>query len=250
LVPAEMTRCKEFSNLFSEEDLTRFFSILVSTEADMRWASQPRFQLEMGLMKILQAKKLVAIEELLAKLGGNPQIQPSDPLLGKKSDTTFKPNLSGSLPAATAVKPQVQAHPELTGTAKPEELVQKIRQAVFEKSPMLSALLDHAIAIRLSEGEIEVQFLEKEKFSFDMLQARENLQLVQQVAESVTGSRRQIKPTIAREESLGTATERKPEPNRTDSKVDLIEQIKEDSAVKIFLKTFHGEITEIKELKR
>ena len=44
--------------------------------------------------------------------------------------------------------------------------------------------------------------------------------------------------------------EKDSESNQTDSRVDLIEQIKEDSAVKNFLTTFQGEIVEIKELKR
>ena len=250
LAPAEMTRCHEFSDLFSEEDLTRFFSILVSTESDMRWSSQPRFQLEMGLMKILQAKKLVAIEELLTNLGGNPQIQSSNSASGKKSGGTLNPNISQSLTTAAAVKLQVQSDPELPGKAKLEEPSQKIRHAVFEKSPMISALLDHAIAMKVTEGEIEVVFLEKEKFSYDMLQTLENLQLVQQVTNSVIGRPRPIKLTLLKEGGMGTAIGNKPESSQTDSRVNLIEQIKEDSEVKDFLNTFQGEIIEIKELKR
>jgi DNA polymerase III subunit gamma/tau len=250
LAPAEMTRCHEFSNLFSEEDLTRFFSILVSTESDMRWSSQPRFQLEMGLMKILQAKKLVSIEELLANLGGNPLIPATNYSSGKKLTGTLKPTISGSLGVATAVKLQVHSDPELPGKPKLEELSQKIRQAVFEKSPMISALLDHAVAMKLSDREIEVLFLEKEKFSYDMLQARENLQLVQQVADSVTGSPRLIRLILSEEKTPKTLVVKDSESNSTDPRVDPIEQIKEDSAVKNFLATFQGEIVEIKELKR
>ncbi len=250
LAPAEMARCHEFSGYFSEEDLTRFFSILVSTESDMRWSSQPRFQLEMGLMKILQAKKMVAIEELLTNLGGIPQIQSSNSPSGNKSAGTLKPNPSQGLTAAAAVKPQVRPDPELPSKTKLEEPSQKIRHAVFEKSPMISALLDHAVAMKLSDGEIEVVFLEREKFSYDMLQARENLQLVQQVASSIIGKPRLIKLTLLREGNSGTAIEKQSESDQTDSRVDLIEQIKKDSDVKKFLDTFQGEIVEIKEMKR
>ncbi len=250
LAPAEMARCHEFSGYFSEEDLTRFFSILVSTESDMRWSSQPRFQLEMGLMKILQAKKIVAIEELLTNLGGIPQIQSSNSPSGNKSAGTPKPNPSQGLTTAAAVKPQVRPDPELPSSTKLEEPSQKIRHAVFEKSPMISALLDHAVAMKLSDGEIEVVFLEREKFSYDMLQARENLQLVQQVASSIIGKPRLIKLTLLREGNSGTAIEKQSESDQTDSRVDLIEQIKKDSDVKKFLDTFQGEIVEIKEMKR
>lgn len=63
--------------LFSEQDLIRFFSVLTKTEQDIRVSSQPRFQLEIGLMKLLHARRLYLLEdalqqvnELVAQLGG------------------------------------------------------------------------------------------------------------------------------------------------------------------------------------
>ena len=252
LAPAEMARGREIADQFTEEDLTRFFGILVSTESDMRWSSQPRFHLEMGLMKILQVKKLVSIEELLANLGGNPGTPPLRPLPHKDSGTAPKTSsiLSGSPQAGTAVKLQVQADTNLPTGVQPEKLARDVRQAVFEKSPMVSALLDHASGISLLEREIEISFLEKEKFSHDMLQARENLQLVQRVAEAVTGKVRLVKLKLAKIQAPDTVLDKKPEPERGGIKEELIEQIKEDSSVKNFLDTFQGEIIEIKELKR
>jgi DNA polymerase III subunit gamma/tau len=53
---------------FSEQDLIRFFSILVKTEQDIRISSQPRFHLEIGLMKLVQASRLYLIEDALSRL--------------------------------------------------------------------------------------------------------------------------------------------------------------------------------------
>ena len=53
---------------FSEQDLIRFFSILVKTEQDIRISSQPRFHLEIGLMKMVQASRLYMIEDALSRL--------------------------------------------------------------------------------------------------------------------------------------------------------------------------------------
>ena len=36
----------------------------------MRWSSQPRFHLEMALTRVLHARRLVPIEELINQLGG------------------------------------------------------------------------------------------------------------------------------------------------------------------------------------
>jgi DNA polymerase-3 subunit gamma/tau len=251
LAPAEMARAREFADRFTEEDLTRFFGLLVSTESDMRWASQPRFQLEMGLMKILQVKKLVSIEELLAKLGGN-QGTPSSGTPPSRDPGTARrpgPSLSGSPQAGAAVKLQAQVEKNSTPVVNTVEFFHEIRHAVFEKSPMVSALLDHVSEISLHDNVIEITFPAKEKFSHDMLQARENLQLVQGVAETVTGKARPAVLKLEGTQPPDIILRKNPRPERLDRKEELIEQIKEDSAVRNFLDTFQGEIIEIKEIK-
>jgi DNA polymerase-3 subunit gamma/tau len=61
----QLTRLAE---QFSEQDLIRFFSILTKTEQDIRSSSQPRFQLEIGLMKLVQARRLYSLEDALSRL--------------------------------------------------------------------------------------------------------------------------------------------------------------------------------------
>jgi DNA polymerase-3 subunit gamma/tau len=56
--------------LFSEEDLTRFFNILLQTDEDLRRKPDPRVHLEMGLLRLIHAGRLAPLEELLADLGG------------------------------------------------------------------------------------------------------------------------------------------------------------------------------------
>src|SRR5437660_4793651 len=56
--------------LFSEEDLTRFFQILLQTDDDLRRKPDPRVHLEMGLLRLINAGRLVPLEELLAELRG------------------------------------------------------------------------------------------------------------------------------------------------------------------------------------
>jgi DNA polymerase III subunit gamma/tau len=55
--------------LFSEEDLTRFFNILLQTDEDLRRKPDPRVHLEMGLLRLIHAGRLAPLEELLADLG-------------------------------------------------------------------------------------------------------------------------------------------------------------------------------------
>jgi DNA polymerase-3 subunit gamma/tau len=55
---------------FSEDDLTRFFNILLQTDDDLRRKPDPRVHLEMGLLRLIQAGRMAPLEELLADLGG------------------------------------------------------------------------------------------------------------------------------------------------------------------------------------
>ena len=58
---------------FSEEDLTRFFQILLQTDEDLRRKPDPRVHLEMGLLRLINASRLAPLEELLAEVrGGAP----------------------------------------------------------------------------------------------------------------------------------------------------------------------------------
>jgi DNA polymerase III subunit gamma/tau len=68
--------------LFSEEDLTRYFQILLHTDDDLRRKPDPRVHLEMGLLQLVNAARLAPLEELLAETrgggkagsgGGNPK---------------------------------------------------------------------------------------------------------------------------------------------------------------------------------
>lgn len=57
--------------LFTEEDLTRYFQILLQTDNDVRREMDPRVHLEMGLLRLVNAARLAPLEELLAELNGN-----------------------------------------------------------------------------------------------------------------------------------------------------------------------------------
>ncbi len=53
---------------FTEEDLTRFFQILLQTDNDLRHKPDPRVHLEMGLLRLINAARLAPLEELIAEV--------------------------------------------------------------------------------------------------------------------------------------------------------------------------------------
>jgi len=56
------------AEMFSEQDIVRFFSILTKTEQDIRTSTQPRFHLEIGLIKLVHSRRLYLLEEALNQL--------------------------------------------------------------------------------------------------------------------------------------------------------------------------------------
>src|SRR5579863_4660456 len=66
----ERPRLGEHAARFSEEDLTRFFNILLETDDDLRRKPDPRLHLELGLLRLINAQRLAPIEEVLSGLRG------------------------------------------------------------------------------------------------------------------------------------------------------------------------------------
>jgi DNA polymerase III subunit gamma/tau len=53
---------------FSEEDLTRYLQLSLDLFKDLQYSLQPRFHLEIGLLRLVQAGRLLPIEEALARV--------------------------------------------------------------------------------------------------------------------------------------------------------------------------------------
>ena len=87
--------------LFTEEDLTRYFQILLQTDNEVRREMDPRVHLEMGLLRLVNASRLAPLEELLAELGNGAS--------GKSG--------GGSAPRSAASSSAAPQFPSRTATA-------------------------------------------------------------------------------------------------------------------------------------
>jgi DNA polymerase-3 subunit gamma/tau len=97
--PQERERLAEIAAPFSEEDLTRYLQLSLDLFSDLQASLQPRFHLELGLIRMVQAGRLVTIEQALANLGGTPppptpNIQPPKPASNIQHPTSDNPPAS------------------------------------------------------------------------------------------------------------------------------------------------------------
>jgi DNA polymerase-3 subunit gamma/tau len=77
--PNERKGMEQVAAGFNEEDLTRYLQLALDLFRDLQYSLQPRFHLEIGLLKMVQAGRLVDIEQALADLGTAPAPPPPAP---------------------------------------------------------------------------------------------------------------------------------------------------------------------------
>lgn len=66
--PTEVARLVQISERFSERDLTRYLNIMLEVFGQLQHSLQPRFQLELGLMRLIHAGRMSTVEQALAEL--------------------------------------------------------------------------------------------------------------------------------------------------------------------------------------
>lgn len=89
----ERDRLLALAKRFSREDLMRSFDLLTRAEFDIRGAAQPRYHLEMALLRWIHLRKLVSIEEL---------IQSADSGAGRTPGAAVPPTIGRSASASTS----------------------------------------------------------------------------------------------------------------------------------------------------
>src|SRR5246500_1463941 len=111
---------------FSEEDLTRFFQILLQTDDDLRRKPDPRVHLEMGLLRLINASRLAPLEELLTEVrSGAPVGERSAP--SSRTTTAAPPAIMSPLRREPSAPQQAQAAPVAAPISPMSNAAQRLR---------------------------------------------------------------------------------------------------------------------------
>jgi DNA polymerase-3 subunit gamma/tau len=125
--PAQRQRMGEIAAQFSEEDLTRYLQLTLDIFRDLQFSLQPRFHLEIGLVRLVQAGRLLPIEQALAGLSSDstPSPQPVSrpvgqaPPAGKAPPVAKAPPIAKAPPVAKASAPSAEPPLAEAPTAAP-----------------------------------------------------------------------------------------------------------------------------------
>ncbi len=274
----ERPRLAKAAVLFGEEDLTRFFEILLATERDLRHHPDPRLHLEMGLLRLVNAARLAPLEELMAELNGEA---PRRPAAAKSSaapagvavgDISAGAATAASAPAsamrrteprqsfalagaalgpATAAAPALvpaappsivaQAAGELNGLAAAQ--VEAIREAIHARSKMLSAFVEPVKRWVLAGNEMQLFFDAKDRSLTEMV-PRDQMEKLRAIASDVLGQ--SLRVCVRLESGAAAAPVEPATASDAARRLALRAEIAQDPVVRAMLERFGGQIREVK----
>jgi DNA polymerase III subunit gamma/tau len=268
----ERPRLGQQAQKFSEEELTRFFNILLSTDDDLRRKPDPRLHLEMGLLRLINAQKLAPLEEVLAEMRGERGIPPrgkhqasgyarapsamappaspaaisaaaSSAVAGASMAPSGPSASSASFASAGPARPAFAAPlpaspPRMTALAAEDAdglagaRLEAIKAALHE-SKLLSSFLEHATRCEIEASEFRLFFTTEHSALAEML-PREAMERLRTAVHQVIGEPLRV---CVKLDSARTLTARGSE---------LRARFEEDPVVRAMLEKFGGQISRIK----
>lgn len=157
------------ASIFSEQDLIRYFSIVSKLEQDIRLSPHPRFQLEIGLMKLAQARRLYLLEDAIKRL---------------EEITSRLPEGDPMIEPAPADEPG------------PADAGQRIRAALESKNKMLLASMLDKADISIEGDKLRISFSAEDRAFKSQVESRENRRLIEEIAEGVAGRKLSLQVSI------------------------------------------------------
>jgi DNA polymerase-3 subunit gamma/tau len=263
----ERDRLLELAKRFSREDLLRAFDLLTRAEADIRGAAQPRYHLEMALLRWIYLRKLVAIEDLIADAGsgksdvssakpsppgGAAVNRPSPPTtVTDVASRTSSPSLVQTAARAAAKvaepprEPAGRSAPAPSGPAPAANLKDALLSEIRSSNAMMyNALVAQAQRMQIDGDRIVLAFTAAQKIGPTFDKYRPALEAI---ATRLAGRR----ITVAAEIGEAASSAGEPAAAAADSdrkKSALREQALGDPGVQALLEVFPAEIRDVEEM--
>ena len=265
---AQTDQLKKQAALFSESDLVRFFHSLAETEASLKDAANPRYQVEVGLVKLMEMRRLASLSDLVARIAelesalrtGRPPAERSSPQSapasgsstpGARSTTraTSRGASASEVNAAieAAPKENEQTNPSVAVAPEPTmtgSLADQIKAELEKrKKKLLIVSVDAAARVELDGDELTLEFFPAAKHSRDTLAKADNAKLLREACAAVCG--REVGVRFAIRDGEDDAPPSAEEDQRR-SKQRARQAAAQNPTVQQVLRTFGGEIVDVK----
>jgi DNA polymerase-3 subunit gamma/tau len=243
---AERERLLAMAGQWSREDLLRAFDLLTKAEQDIRVSDQPRFNLEMALLRLMHLRKLVPLTDLLtgaAPSGRTVTAAPRASLPQVPSARPVVPNAARPTPAPTPPSRSAPSAAANEASFK-DRLLADVRSG---KTTFYNLVVASAYRIDASPDGVTFTFLPNQKNA--KAQCEEQKAWLQSIAEKIAGRPVPVSITVA-EGAASPATPAAPAAVREQSvqpQRDVKEEAMANSTVQAVLEIFPVEKTTIEE---
>lgn len=247
----EPEELKRQAAIFSEADLVRFFHSLSETETKLRAATQPRYQLEVGIIKLMELRGVESINEILDRLrslesgsGGSAPTPPqkAEPTTRSTQSVSSVPSVSSVSSVASFVATAAAPAPAPTEDASPFERVKAVLER--QRKRLVVTALEAALTTTLENDELFIEFAPENRHLRETLLKPENAKLICNACREVTGNETGFR--IAIKDPQAAATTPSPEDEARLEKQRLRESAENSPVVQQMLKTFRGEIVDVR----
>jgi DNA polymerase-3 subunit gamma/tau len=244
---SERERLPALARRFSREDLLRAFDLLTRAESDIRSAAQPRYHLEMALLRWIYLRKLVPIEDLLAGAGLAGGTAPRGPRPDPPKAVAPRPFAApGAAPSArppAAMPPPAAAAPQepAKGSFK-DALLAQIRST---KSVFYNTVVAQAQKIEVTPDRVTFTFSATQKTLREMFE--QNRPWLESLAQQVAGRKVSVASANGAE-SAAPAPDAPPVAAVPDKQAALRDEALADSSVQALLDVFPAEIRDVEEI--
>lgn len=282
-VDSERDRLLKLSKRFSREDLLRAFDVIARAEFEIRTATQPRYHLEMALLRWMHLQKLVPLTDLLEGRGSTTGSGPSGgggaPVASRRQSSPPKQMAPTPKPPGKTVSPEssspdrhdsgpvVLEKPQDAQSVVPETVPVDVADLSDQKAKLMAAIkqekkffygtvVAQAQRIELSPETVTFTFTPGQKTL--AAQLAQNMAWLEEMAETVLGRKvaiRSAQGMVSPTESLAVAPSRAPvEPvtpeTQTDSEpVDTLRpRVMDDTFVKAMVDVLSAEIDDVQKL--
>jgi DNA polymerase III gamma/tau subunit len=246
----EPEELKRQAAMFSEADLVRFFHSLSETETKLRAATQPRYQLEVGIVKLMELRGVESINEILRRLdslesgsgGSTPTPAKAEPITRSAQSVSSMPSVSSVSSVASFVATAAAPAPAPAEDASPFDQVKAVLER--QRKRLVVTALEAALTTTLENNELFIEFAPENRHLRETLLKPENARLICDACREVTGNetgfRIAIKDPQAEAKTLSAQDEARLEKQR------LRESAESSPVVQTMLKTFRGEIVDVR----
>ncbi len=227
--PDQRLRLARAAEAFTEEDLTRYFQILLATDDDLRRKPDPRLHLEMGLLRLVNAARLAPHAAAPAANMETASVD-SAPARGETSTRVPVPASPPSMVAAAAG----------AFSGLEEAQVRAIKAAILSQQKFLGELVEHVTRWELEGSEMRLIFPTESRALAEMLQARDPMEKLRTISSQVVGQPLRVCVRLEAVPAMGVAGK------GMRSSPELRARFEEDPIVRAMLERFGGRISEVK----